>query len=71
MTHEEKIGYMRIAAGMACFGFKNEDLDMLVSLYDLVLDKKGKTSVEDVVEVQIEVKERAIQAEVERKKQTK
>jgi hypothetical protein len=58
MTHEEKIKYMRIAAGIAGYGFKEEVLDTIVSLYELVLDKEGKTSVEDVVRIEHEVKER-------------
>lgn len=58
MTHEEKINYMRIAAGIACFGFKEEQLDLLVSLYDLVQEKEGETNVHDVVKVEFEVKKR-------------
>ena len=59
MTHEEKINYMRIASSLCNFGFKTEDLDLLVSLYETVLKKKGGTSVDDVVKVQHEVKRRA------------
>lgn len=59
MTHEEKINYMRIAAGIAGFGMKNEHLDLLVSVYELILEKKGKGNIEDVVKIESEVKHRA------------
>jgi hypothetical protein len=59
MKHEEKINYMRIAAGIAGFGINNEQLDLLVSLYELVQEKKGKGSIDDVVEIEHAVKNRA------------
>jgi hypothetical protein len=59
MTHEEKINYMRIAAGICSFGFRNDQLDLLVSLYELILKKKGKSNVEDALNVEHEVKNRA------------
>jgi hypothetical protein len=59
MKHEEKINYLRIAAGICAFGFTNEQLDLLISLYELVLEKKGKASIEDAVAIELKVKERA------------
>lgn len=59
MTHEEKINYMRIAAGVAGFGIKNEHLDLLVSIYELILEKRGKGNINDIVDVEGEVKKRA------------
>jgi hypothetical protein len=74
MTHEEKINYMRIAAGMACFGFTNDQLDLLVSLYDTVTEKKGKTAISDIVDVEFAVKTRKEERErkelLEKKKNT-
>jgi hypothetical protein len=64
MTHEEKINYMRIAAGICCLGFTNDQLDKLVSLYELVIKKEGKSSLEDAIRIEEEVKERAIAREV-------
>ena len=66
MTHEEKINYMRIAAGICSFGFKNEHLDLLVSLYELTMKKEGKTALDDIVDVELAVKKRA---EIELKKE--
>lgn len=61
MTHKEKIGYMRIAAGIAGFSIKNEHLDLLVSLYEIVLEKKEKTTVEDAIIIEHEVEVRTKQ----------
>ncbi len=52
MTHEEKINYMRIATGMAGFTIKNYHLDLLVSVYELVIEKEGKSSVDDVCKIE-------------------
>jgi hypothetical protein len=59
MTNEEKINYMRISAGICGFSFKNEHLDLLVSLYELVLKQKGRTKLDDVVSIELDVKKRA------------
>jgi hypothetical protein len=58
MTHEEKINYLRIAAGICGYGFKNEQLDLLISLYELVIKKQGTTDLESVVAIEQEVKHR-------------
>jgi hypothetical protein len=67
MSHDEKINYMRIAAGIAHFGFSNEQLDLLVSIYDMILKKEGKGSIEDVVRIEFEVKERTIKNAISEK----
>lgn len=59
MTQEEKINYMRISAGIAGFGFRNEQLDLLVSLYELILEKEGSSDIEQIVQIELEVKNRA------------
>lgn len=59
MTHNQKIQYMRLAAGMSGYGFTDEGLDLLVSIYDKVLAAKGKTSISDIVDIQVEVEKRA------------
>ena len=59
MKQEEKINYMRIAAGIAGFSIRNEHLDLLVSLYELTMEKKGKTHLDEIVKVELEVKKRA------------
>ena len=59
MTHEQKINYMRIAAGVAGFGFRNEQLDLLVSLYELVKENEGRTNLYSISDIEVEVKKRA------------
>lgn len=58
MTHEQKINYMRIASGIAGFGINTHQLDLLISIYELILEKKGKSNVEDAVKIEYEVKQR-------------
>lgn len=58
MTHEEKINYMRIAAGIVGYTFDPKGLDMMVSLYDLVLEKQGETDLKMICEVEADVKNR-------------
>lgn len=60
MTHEEKINYMKIAAGIVGYGFDKKGLDMLVSLYDLVTKHEGDTDVKQIVKVQTEVEKREV-----------
>ena len=59
MTHEEKINYMRIASGIAGYGFKTSQLDLLVSLYELILVHKEESNIKHVVKIESEVKNRA------------
>ena len=64
MSNEEKINFMRIAAGICGFRFENHHLDLLVSLYELTLRKQGKTTMDEIVNVEFSVNKR----EEERKK---
>jgi hypothetical protein len=59
MTHEQKINYMRIATGIAGYGFDNKALDMIVSLYELVIEKQGESDLRVISKIEAEVKERA------------
>jgi len=59
MEHEQKVNYMRIAAGIVGYGFDNKGLDMLVSLYELVIEKEGDTDLKSVCKVEADVKSRA------------
>lgn len=58
MTHEEKINYMKIAAGIVGYGFDTKGLDMLVSIYELVIEKKGETDLHTICKVGAEVEKR-------------
>lgn len=59
MTHEEKINYMKIAAGMVGYAFEPKGLDLLVSLYELVIEKQGETDLKAVCKIETDVKKRA------------
>lgn len=58
MTPEEKLNYMRIAAGIVGYSFDRKGLDMLVSVYDLVIEKQGDADLRSIVKVECEVVER-------------
>jgi hypothetical protein len=58
MKHEDKINYMRIAAGIVGYTFDPKGLDMMVSLYDLVLEKQGDTDLKIICKVEDDVKSR-------------
>lgn len=58
MTQEQKINNMKIAARICGFGFDNKGIDLLVSLYELISEKEGQTSMSDVTKVQMDVKNR-------------
>ena len=55
MNHEEKIKYMKIAAAIVGYGFDTKGLDMLVSTYDLVVEKKGECDIDSISSVQYSV----------------
>ena len=59
MTHEQKINYMKIACGVVGYAFDPKGLDLLVSLYELVIEKQGSSDLNDIAKVEVEVKQRA------------
>jgi hypothetical protein len=59
MTHEEKINYMKIAAGICGYGFDTKGLDLMVSLYELVIEKQGDSDLRSISKIEAEVKHRA------------
>lgn len=57
MTHEQKVKYFRIALNICQWGFNDQQVDLMVRLYELVQKREGATSVEDVVTIEYENKE--------------
>ena len=55
MTHEQKITYMATAANICGFGFTKEHMDLLVSMYELVIKKEGQTNLHDVAKIEADV----------------
>ena len=58
MEHKEKINYMRIASGMAGFSIQNKHLDLLVSLYEYVLEKQGGGNLREIISIEAEAMKR-------------
>jgi hypothetical protein len=59
MTHEQKINYMKIAAGIVGYGFETKGLDLLVSIYELVIAEEGKADLATISEIEAQAKARA------------
>lgn len=59
MTHEEKINYMKISAGICGYAFDTKGLDLMVSLYELVIEKQGESDIRSISKLEVEVKNRA------------
>ena len=58
MTHGQKLEYMNLAGGIVGFRFSDKDLDMLVSTYELILEKQGRTDISDLCKVKADVNDR-------------
>lgn len=56
MTHDKKIDYMKIAAGIVGYAFDRKGLDLMVSIYETVIEKEGKTDLKMLSDVESEVK---------------
>lgn len=59
MTQDEKIDYMRIALGVCGFDASHEHLDLIVTCYEYVIEKKGDGNIKELSKLQVEVKNRA------------
>ncbi len=58
MTHEQKIKYFQTAASICNIGFDDKTIDLLVNLYDLVIEKEGQTDLRSIVEIKQANKEK-------------
>lgn len=58
MDHTEKLTYMKAATNIVGFAFKESDLDLLVSTYEVVIAKEGDTNLHDLAKVKAEVQQR-------------
>lgn len=54
MTHEEKVAYYRITLNICQFGFNDKQTDLMVRLYELVLEKQGGTDLESIFNIKEE-----------------
>ena len=60
MTNEEKIKYMRIATGVVGMSFNELGVDILVSIYELTMEKGGEASLRDMAKIEMEAKDREL-----------
>jgi hypothetical protein len=58
MTKNVKVRYLDIAARICGFHMDIENLDLLISLYEGVLEKEGEFSLKDAAKIKTEVKDR-------------
>lgn len=60
MTHDEKITYMQVAASIVGYNFDLKGIDMLISIYDYILLRKGESDMQSIVKIQCAVEDRYI-----------
>ena len=65
MTHDEKINYMKLACGLCRFAISTSDMDLLVSMYEGIVEKQGQFTLADAAGVETQVKEREIKRQAE------
>ena len=58
LTHETKITYLDIAMRVAGFNFKPEHLDMMVCMFEHIIDKQGEANLEQIIKIKTEVEDR-------------
>jgi hypothetical protein len=64
MTPKEKINYMATASNICGFPFRLKEMDLFVSLYDLITEKQGDTDLKSISEVVAEHEKRFPPGEV-------
>lgn len=57
MTHEQKVYYFTTALNICRFTIDLRNTDLMVRLYDLVLEKGGQTDLKSIAEVQTQHEE--------------
>ena len=70
MTHDDKISYMKVACGIVGYSFHEMRLDILVSIYDKIIQMEGNTDLKTLVDVQLEVERKHKAIELEKLKET-
>lgn len=57
MNEQEKMKYFKQAANLCGFGFSEKNATLLIWLYELILKKKGKSTIEDIVSIESSVED--------------
>ena len=63
---EDKIFYMDIALQIAGYKFHHQDIEVITSLYDLILEKKGKTNLDSITEIKYKIAQKYFEPELNR-----
>ena len=58
LTHQEKITYLDISMRVCGFNFKPEHLDLIITMFEAILQKKGETDLKDIAKIQSQVNDR-------------
>ena len=58
LTLEQRVNYMRLALSLQRIGLQEETIDAIVSTYDALLLKGGDLNLEDITQIEFDVKER-------------
>lgn len=58
LSHEKKIDYLQLAAGICGFGIQEQHLDLLITIYEKVLIRKGEYSLDEMTHDKLEVDRR-------------
>jgi hypothetical protein len=58
MTHEEKVEYMTAAMQLVEFSVNRGAVDLIISLYELILEKKGDANLYDIAKLKAAVIEK-------------
>lgn len=58
MSSDKKAKYLTVALNICNLALNQQQVDLIVNLYDLVLEKKGETDLESIIKVKIENKEK-------------
>jgi hypothetical protein len=59
MTHEEKVEFFRIGSNLVNVGINSLQADLLISMYEAVLEKKGELTLRDASKIASEAESRA------------
>jgi hypothetical protein len=58
MTHDEKINYLRMSLNICSFQIKQQDIDLILTMYEMILLKKGDATIQDTLKIENQVKEK-------------
>lgn len=71
LSLQEKVDYMRIGLGLAGIGVADATAEVIVKMYEGILQKGGKFNLHDAVKIEVEVKGKYTKKEVKAEPETK